>query len=110
VRRQPAGARASADVLFGYVLAITTAARDRFNVGPLPRPIEDAPVRALFDPRAWDRSQIVVAPGQSEAPDSPHFADLARAWSHGELVPLAFSDAAVQANAESTLTLVPRAK
>ena len=49
-----------------------------------------------------------MAPGQSGAPDSPHFADLAPLWAKGEYVPLAFTDDAVNAAAESTLTLVPR--
>ena len=39
---------------------------------------------------------------------SPHFRDLAANWSAGEAIPLAFSDAAVAASAETTLTLVPR--
>ena len=47
------------------------------------------------------------APGQSESPDSPHFADLAGLWAAGEYFPLAFTEAAVNANAKSTLTLVP---
>ena len=46
------------------------------------------------------------APGQSESPGSPHFADLAQRWAAGEYFPLAFSDEAVQANAQSILTLV----
>jgi penicillin amidase len=48
------------------------------------------------------------APGQSGSPDSPHFSDLAKLWEKGEMFPLAFSDAAVQANAVNTLTLTPR--
>jgi penicillin amidase len=47
------------------------------------------------------------APGQSEDPDSPHFSDLVGLWSSGEPFSLAFSDAEVQAHAETTLTLVP---
>ena len=50
------------------------------------------------------------APGQSENPDSPHFSDLASVWSAGDLFPLAFSDAAVEAHAETTLTLLPAAR
>jgi penicillin amidase len=48
------------------------------------------------------------APGQSGSPTSPHFADLAKIWAAGEYFPLPFSEAAVQANAETTLMLVPR--
>ena len=54
------------------------------------------------------RSLWINAPGQSGAPGSRHFADLARPWSAGEYFPMAFSDAAVQAAAETTLTLLPR--
>ena len=48
------------------------------------------------------------APGQSESPASPHFADLAKLWSEGQYFPLAFSEGAVTAAAESTLTLAPQ--
>src|SRR5205823_4527391 len=62
---------------------------------------------AIFDVADWDRSIAQNAPGQAESPRSPHFADLARPWAAGEYFPLVFSDAAVRANAESTLTLTP---
>ena len=94
--------------LFAHVLGITAAARRRFAIGPLPRPPrDDQPFRAQLDPRAWDASRVMSAPGQSESPDSPHYADLAATWAKGEMVPLIFSDAAIAANVESTLTLVP---
>jgi penicillin amidase len=51
---------------------------------------------------------VTNAPGQSGSPRSAHFSDLAKPWAAGEYFPLVFSDAAVQANAESTLTLEPR--
>ena len=108
IKRTPA--RTTDQILFAHVLAITAPARARFNVGPMTAAQDESTLRAVFDPRGWDRSSIVVAPGQSESPDSPHFFDLATVWARGESVPLAFSDAAVQANAESTLTLVARAK
>jgi penicillin amidase len=94
--------------VFVHPLSITTAARARFDVGPLARPPRDQQFQALFDARDWDRSRIVNAPGESESPDSPHFADMAISWAAGELVPFVFSDSAVQANARSVLTLVPR--
>jgi penicillin amidase len=109
--------------LFAHPLAITTAARARFNVGPFQlggyadtvmsssgADLEAAigpSVRAIIDVGNWDRSVIVSAPGQSEAWRSPHYADLARIWSAGEYVPLSFSDAAVQAYQEATLVLTP---
>jgi penicillin G amidase len=101
-------APASARVLFAHPLAITSAARARFDVGPLARPERDQQLRAHFVARDWDRSRAVNAPGQSESPDSPHFADMAALWSAGDTAPLVFSDAAVDANTASVLTLVPR--
>ncbi|HWF84929.1 MAG TPA: penicillin acylase family protein [Vicinamibacterales bacterium] len=98
---------AAPQVLFAHVLGITDAARRRFNIGPLP-PGGARPVRGSLDPANWDRSRAMVAPGQSAAPASPHFRDLALLWSQGLDIPLAFTDAAVTANAETTLTLVPR--
>ena len=102
---------AGGDALFAHVLATSAAARQRFDVGPLARPAgDDSPVRIASDPRDWDRSRAINAPGQSGSPAGPHFADLAAKWSAGELVPLVFSEAAVRANTESTLTLVPTRK
>ena len=76
------------------------------------RPTVDRTLGPAFqfavDLEDWDRSRAIIAPGQSGAPDSPHFADLAPLWAKGEYVPLAFTDDAVDAAAESTLTLVPR--
>ena len=67
-----------------------------------------ASFREVIDLADWDRSVATSAPGQSESPASPHFADLAKLWAAGDYFPLAFSDAAVGANAEATLTLTPR--
>jgi acyl-homoserine lactone acylase PvdQ len=95
-------------VVFAHPLGITDASRRRFNVGPLtPRSPGALSFGATFDPTDWERSRTVNPPGQSGSPDSGHFADLARLWAAGESVPLAFSDAAVQANAETTLILMP---
>ncbi|HEY6214690.1 MAG TPA: penicillin acylase family protein, partial [Vicinamibacterales bacterium] len=93
---------------FAHMLGITPAARARFNVGPFAPPSDGAsPIRVVFDTRDWDRSQGMVAPGEGEFADGPHYADLGRAWSKGELVPLVFSDEAVRRNAAETLSLVP---
>jgi len=101
----------AADVVFAHVLGAGAAARRRFDIGPLTRPADgDAPVQAVLEPKAWDRSRVINAPGQSEWPDSPHFSDLAREWSRGAFVPLAFTKAAVRANAEATLMLVPASR
>jgi penicillin G amidase len=109
---------------FTYPLAIDDAGRRRFDVGPFARggyadtvmstagqmfdATTGASFSAIVDTGDWDASVAQNAPGQSESPDSPHFADLARAWAAGDYFSLAFSDAAVAASAESTLTLVPR--
>ena len=97
------------DAIFAHVLGVSTAARQRFYIGPVRRPADadDSPVRASVQPGDWDRTRVMNAPGQSGSPDSPHFADLAKLWSAGESFPLAFSDEAVAANAEATLMLVP---
>ena len=108
---------------FRHPLAISPAARSRFNIGPFELagyagtvlstyPAEDvsggASFREIIDLAAWDRSVATNAPGQSGAPGARHFADLAKPWAAGEYFPLAFTDAAVQANTESVLILQPR--
>jgi penicillin G amidase len=108
---------------FTHPLAITQAARGRFNVGPFEQagyagtvlstfPGLDvsggATFREIVDLATWDRSVATNAPGQSGAPGSSHFADLAKPWAAAEYFPLAFTDAAVQTNSESVLTLRPR--
>jgi penicillin G amidase len=95
-------------VVFAHPLAITAAARRRFNIGPItPVPEVHGPFGISSDPLDWDRSRALNAPGQSGSPDSPHFSDFAKQWTAGERVELVFTDAAVQAAAESTLTLNP---
>jgi penicillin amidase len=108
---------------FQHPLAITQAARRRFNIGPFEQPgysgtllstfpaldvSGGASFREIIDLAAWDRSVATNAPGQSGAPGTSHFADLAKPWAAGEYFPLAFTDTAVQANTESVLTLQPR--
>jgi penicillin amidase len=66
------------------------------------------PPAMTFDPADWDRSTAIAAPGQSGSPESPHFADLAALWSEGKTFTLAFSERAVQAHADVTLTLIPK--
>ncbi|HEX3703137.1 MAG TPA: penicillin acylase family protein [Vicinamibacterales bacterium] len=101
-----AGARS---VQFTHVLGITDAAARQFDVGPVLAPTgDDRPVHGSFDTANWDRSRAMVVPGQSDAPESAHFRDLAAWWSRGQEIPLPFTDAAVEASAATTLTLVPR--
>jgi penicillin amidase len=99
---------AAAPIVFAHPLGITDAARQRFNVGPLAPPTARAPAFALTsDWRDWDRSTAINAPGQSGAPASNHFSDLARRWASAQPIPLPFSSAAVESAAAETLTLVP---
>jgi penicillin amidase len=110
-------------VTFRHPLAITQAARRRFDVGPF-RPggyaetvmafsrtstvDVGASFRQIVDVGDWDRSVATSAPGQSEWTRSPHFDDLAKLWAADEYFQLAFSDRAIQQNAESTLVLRPK--
>ena len=105
--REAPAERAAADAVFAHLLGVTPAAL-RFNVGPLPRPPDDGQVRGTIDLRSWDRSRMLNAPGQSAWRASAHYDDAAKAWSGAEMFPLLFSEDAVRANAEATLTLSPR--
>jgi penicillin G amidase len=108
---------------FRHPLAITARAARRYNAGPFSVPGYQSTVFAswrtterssgsvlqlLIDVGDWDRSRGILAPGQSAAPDSPHFSDLAPVWARGEDVALPFSDAAVAAATENVLILDPR--
>jgi penicillin amidase len=106
-------------ILFAHPLAVTEAARKRFNVGPFKVPgdkdtvfavtRDTGPVlRLVMDAGDWDRSVAINAPGQSESPRSIHFRDMATKWAAGEYVPLPFGEEAVRANAAATLTLTPQ--
>ena len=89
--------------------ANSPAAHRRFDVGPVTPAAGRATVFTIaFDTHDWDRSTVTSAPGQSESPDSAHYADLARVWASGATIPLPFTDRAVEANAESTLIMQPR--
>jgi len=95
-------------VVFEHPLAISAASRRRFNIGPLAPPdAAPAAVALSFDVSDWDRSTAMNAPGQSGSPISPYFSNLAQRWAAGDRVLFSFSEAAVQANAASTLTLTP---
>jgi penicillin amidase len=94
-------------VLFAHPLAVSDAARQRFNVF-VPSRAKAGTFAIVSDPADWDRSTAMAAPGQSGSPDSAHFADLAKVWSEGALIPLAFSESAVNAHAEATLLLTPK--
>ena len=74
----------------------------------VPAAVGSDPFALAFDEHDWDRATATNAPGQSESPESAHFADLAARWSAGQPFALAFTERAVQEHAESTLTLTPK--
>jgi penicillin amidase len=97
----------------------------RLDVGPLPmggsgstpmhtgyrmsdfRVTHGASVRLVMDVGEWDQSQCINAPGQSGDPRSPHYGDLAAAWSKGEYVPLLYSRARIEPEIVTRIELVP---
>ncbi|HEY8004922.1 MAG TPA: penicillin acylase family protein [Phenylobacterium sp.] len=66
-----------------------------------------ASVRLVMDVGAWDNSRAVNTPGQSGDPFSPHYRDLYPLWASGAYVPLDFSRAAVDRDAELVVSLTP---
>jgi acyl-homoserine lactone acylase PvdQ len=101
------------------------ALRAQMSVGPLEIPgsastpraatyrvsafaaISGASVRMVLDTGNWDNSVAINTPGESGDPFSPHYRDLFPLWAAGEYVPLLFSRAAVEREAETVVTLVP---
>ncbi|HEY2678843.1 MAG TPA: penicillin acylase family protein [Steroidobacteraceae bacterium] len=67
-----------------------------------------ASVRMVMDVGAWDNSVFINTPGQSEDPMSAHYRDLFPLWAQGSYVPLRFSRAAVDRDAEELIHLVGR--
>lgn len=66
-----------------------------------------ASVRLVMDVGAWDNSRAVNTPGQSGDPFSVHYRDLFPLWASGAYVPLDFSRAAVDRDAELVVALTP---
>ena len=99
--------------------------RAQMSVGPLQTPgssstpraqaykasdfsvIAGASVRLVMDVGAWDNSVAMNTPGQSDDPMSAHYRDLFPMWAQGSYVPLRFSRAAVDADAEDLIHLSP---
>ncbi|WP_034156791.1 penicillin acylase family protein [Sphingomonas sp. ERG5] len=61
----------------------------------------------VIDVGAWDNSLMLVLPGQSNDPRSPHYRDLYDPWLRGEMQPLLFSRTAVDAHAAARTVLRP---
>lgn len=66
-----------------------------------------ASVRLVLDVGAWDNSMAINTPGQSGDPMSPHYRDLFPLWAAGSYVPLRYSRAAVEGDAEVVMKLEP---
>jgi penicillin amidase len=76
----------------GYGFKVTTASVARY----------------VFDLADWDSSGWIVPTGASGDPDSPHFADQRAQWAAGELVPIRYTSAAVEAGVRSRVRLTRR--
>lgn len=66
-----------------------------------------ASVRLVMDVGAWDESVAVNSPGQSADPMNAHYRDLFPLWAGSGYVPLRFTRAAVNTEAEQILHLQP---
>jgi penicillin G amidase len=66
-----------------------------------------ASVRMVMDVGAWDNSMVINTPGQSADPMNAHYRDLFPLWAEGTYVPLRFSRAAVDADAEMVIHVTP---
>ncbi|ONF96206.1 penicillin acylase family protein [Sphingomonas jeddahensis] len=62
----------------------------------------------VIDVGDWDRSVMLNLPGQSNEPSSPHYRDQYAPWINGDMLPMTFSRAAVDAAALSRVTLTPK--
>lgn len=62
----------------------------------------------VIDVGDWDKSIMLNLPGQSNDPRSPHYRDQYAPWIAGNVLPMSFSRAAVDAVAASRSTLTPQ--
>jgi penicillin amidase len=63
--------------------------------------------RAVWDVGNWDAGGISIPSGESGETGSGHYTDLTEAWNANTLVPLPYSDGAVERSARHRLTLAP---
>lgn len=64
----------------------------------------------VADVGAWDNSQVLLLPGQSGDPRSPHYRDWYPSWLAGTMQPLWFSKAAVDAHGVERSVITPAAR
>jgi penicillin amidase len=69
--------------------------------------VAGASVRMVLDVGGWDNSMVINTPGESGDPMSPHYRDMFPLWAAGTYVPLRYSRAAVDADAETVIRLTP---
>ena len=69
--------------------------------------ITGASFRMVLDVGAWDNSLAINAPGQSGDPASRHYSDHFAPWREGQMFPLLYSRAAVEAATTQVISLVP---
>lgn len=62
----------------------------------------------VIDVGAWDNSLMLNLPGQSIDPRSPHYRDQYEPWIRGQMRPMLFSRAAVDAQATARMVMRPR--
>ncbi len=86
----------------GYtVMARWLGAGPSWNVGG------GASYQQVIDVGNWDASLILMLPGQSIDPRSPHYRDQYQPWIEGRMHPMPFTRAAVDANAATRTMLRP---
>lgn len=61
----------------------------------------------VIDVGNWDESLILMLPGQSIDPRSPHYRDQYKPWIEGKMHPMPFTRAAIDASATARTTLKP---
>ena len=75
--------------------------RGSFNV------MHGASYLVVADVGAWDNSRVLLLPGQSADPRSPHYRDWYQDWLAGAMQPLWFSKIAVDAHTVTRTVLAP---
>ena len=63
--------------------------------------------RYVFDLANWDNSRWIVMHGSSGHAGTPHYSDQNPLWARGEMVPMSYSKAAVDAHAVSRTRFAP---
>jgi penicillin amidase len=85
-------------------------AADGWSKGPDFDPVAAPSARLAMEVGDWDLTLVVLPPGQSGRPWSPHYADQVRSWLAGATRTLPFTPRAVAAAARARLQLEPVGK